>query len=368
MSINSKRVGFIVDAFYFIIISVILWLILKYAIGLVLPFIISFAIAAFVYRIATPLSQRIKRLSYPAAAAIATTVLFATFGVTLFLIGTALIRQFVEFAIWLPSIATSMTQSVIDTVDGWIKAIPGRIGDSIYDYFQKTISDMPGTLKTIAELFSGPLMNSVGAVGELALKLPSLIIAIAITIISTYFISMDFKGIKSMLLSILPSGLQPLALKTKHLFCNVLLKMLKTYSFLMLLTFTELAVGFSLISLAGEDISYPIPLSLIIALIDILPVLGVGTVLIPWAVIELISGNSHLAIMLIALYAFVAIIRNYLEPKLIGQRFGLHPALTLVAIYVGGKLFGFIGIFALPITLIIISQLRNDEKFRKGTT
>lgn len=366
MSINKKRAGFIVDLFYFLLLAVILWLTLKYAIGLVLPFLTAFAISALVHSIALPLSARIKKLSYPASAALVTTVLFATVGVLIFIITTALIGQFVDFAIYLPDLIRSMVDSLTSAIRSWIDSIPGKTGESILNYFDSTISDTSELVTTLVSLFSQPLMNYVGAVGEFAAKLPAFLITLAITIISTYFISMDFDGIKKMILSVIPKPMRSIATKAKHHFCTVIWKMIKTYSFLMLLTFTELAVGFSIINLKTEHISYPVPLALLIALIDILPVLGVGTVIIPWAVFELITGNTVFAVMLSILYVIIAVVRNFLEPKLVGERFGLHPAITLLAIYAGGKLFGFIGVFALPLTIIVLLRLK-EEKSRSTT-
>jgi len=368
MQINQKRADFIINSFYFIILAVLLWLTLKYAVGLILPFIIAFTIAALVHRISLPLSERVRRLSYPAAAAVTATILFATVGVVIFIIGTALFNQFADFALHLPELISSMSDLLISTVRDWLDSIPGKTGDALLRYFDNMTSDTPELMTTLAGLLSEPLLGYVGAVGEFAIKLPSFLIAFAVTLISTYFISMDFDGVKKIILSALPKSAQPIALKAKNHFQTVIWKMIKTYSFLMLLTFTELAVGFSIMNLTEKRIPYPVPLALLIALIDILPVLGVGTVIIPWAIFELITGNTVFAVMLAVLYALIAVIRNFLEPKLVGERFGLHPAITLLAIYAGGKLFGFIGVFALPLTIIVIMRLKEEKNRSKTAT
>ena len=129
----------------------------------------------------------------------------------------------------------------------------------------------------------------------------------------------------------------------------------------MFITFVELVLGLSLINLLGININHIIPIALLISFIDILPVLGVGAVLIPWALISMLNGHSALGIALLILYAIITVVRNILEPRLVGQRFGLHPIATLFAIYIGGKLFGVIGVFLLPLTIIIIKQLWNPK-------
>ena len=126
MQINQKRADFIINSFYFIILAVLLWLTLKYAVGLILPFIIAFTIAALVHRISLPLSERVRRLSYPAAAAVTATILFATVGVVIFIIGTALFNQFADFALHLPELISSMSDLLISTVRDWLDSIPGK--------------------------------------------------------------------------------------------------------------------------------------------------------------------------------------------------------------------------------------------------
>jgi len=99
-----------------------------------------------------------------------------------------------------------------------------------------------------------------------------------------------------------------------------------------------------------------------IAIIDFFPVLGTGGVIIPWVIIELIQGNFPIALGLIALYITITIVRNLLEPKLIGSQIGLHPLVMLISMYVGVKIFGFVGLVALPITIVVIKYLYDNNK------
>jgi predicted PurR-regulated permease PerM len=103
-------------------------------------------------------------------------------------------------------------------------------------------------------------------------------------------------------------------------------------------------------------------LALLIALLDILPIVGTGTVLIPWAVISLIVGDYAKGICLLIMYAIITVIRQFIEPKIVGDQVGLHPVATLIAMIVGTKLFGAIGLFGLPISLAIIKDLNDHGK------
>jgi predicted PurR-regulated permease PerM len=105
---------------------------------------------------------------------------------------------------------------------------------------------------------------------------------------------------------------------------------------------------------------YIVIISLLTAIIDIIPVFGTGSVLIPWAIISFITGNYAQGIGLLVLYAVITVIRQVLEPKLVAGQLGLPPFLTLMAMYIGSQLFGVLGIFLLPLSIITIKAL-NDE-------
>ena len=98
----------------------------------------------------------------------------------------------------------------------------------------------------------------------------------------------------------------------------------------------------------------------ITAVLDILPILGTGTVLIPWSLYSFVSGNIGLGIGLAIIYATVFVIRQVIEPKLVAGQLGLSPIVTIAALYFGLKLFGVIGMFVTPVFIIML-KLLNDE-------
>jgi predicted PurR-regulated permease PerM len=105
-----------------------------------------------------------------------------------------------------------------------------------------------------------------------------------------------------------------------------------------------------------------IEVAALIALIDFLPVIGTGGIVIPWMLIELIQGKLPFALGLMALYLIIAVVRNILEPKLIGEQIGLHPLIMLISMYVGVKIFGFVGLVALPVTIVVLKYLYDNDK------
>ena len=118
-------------------------------------------------------------------------------------------------------------------------------------------------------------------------------------------------------------------------------RMVRAYLILLGITFGELAAGAFLFG-----VPHPATAAAVVALVDLLPVLGTGIVLIPWAAVALLQGEVFLGAGLAVLYGVIALVRNLLEPKILGRQMGLHPLAALVSIYVGGRLFGLLGLFA----------------------
>ena len=130
---------------------------------------------------------------------------------------------------------------------------------------------------------------------------------------------------------------------------------------------------FTLISITGVivliglfilRIEHPVTIALITAFVDLLPYLGTGTVFVPWILYNFIAGNYFLTIGLAVLYAVVVIQRQMMEPKILSSSIGLEPLPTLIALFVGFKLFGFVGLIVGPVTLVILNTLIKARVFR----
>ena len=183
-------------------------------------------------------------------------------------------------------------------------------------------------------------------------KLPGAVISVLITVIASVYFALDLERINSFFRKILPKKLCSVLVKLKNGVSCVGIRYIRAYLLLMLITFFIMLLGLYLLG-----VSYPILPAFIISLLDMLPIIGVGTVLIPWSVLSFVSGDVSLGIGLLVLYAVCEIIRNIAEPKIVGKHLGVHPLLTLVLLYAGYTLLGFIGLLTVPIFAIIISVL-----------
>lgn len=154
--------------------------------------------------------------------------------------------------------------------------------------------------------------------------------------------------------------------KPKGIFLNIqsyvvgtLFVCIRSYALIMSITFVELAVGLTLIGVKNSVL-----IAFVIAVFDILPVLGTGGIMIPWMVITAVMGNPRLAIGLLVVYLVITVIRNIIEPKIVGSQIGLHPVVTLVSMFAGAQLFGVLGLFGFPIGLSLLGYLNDTDTIR----
>ncbi len=217
--------------------------------------------------------------------------------------------------------------------------------------FASSLSQSAGTVvSNISSTVIGFMSSSVSS-------LPGLLMGIVFAVISSLFFAMDYSKITSYVTRLFSPQTWNLITEIKEFSTGIGLKYVKAYAALIAVTFVELALGLSILRVDGS-----ITVAALIAVIDMLPVLGTGAVMVPWVIIELIKGNVPLAIGLALLYLIIIIVRNILEPKLVGKQIGLHPIVMLICMYVGLKIFGIIGIFVLPVAIVIIKHLYDNDK------
>jgi len=197
--------------------------------------------------------------------------------------------------------------------------------------------------------------NAAEQIAKFVFEIPNLLITLTVTIIASFFICIDYDKINIFLLSQLSENARAKFFEIKNVFCKAIWRICYSYLLIFLITFAQLAAGLSLLK-----VNYALTISAVIAVTDIFPMIGTGTVLIPWAVIEFFNGNQPLALGLVVLYLIITVVRNIVEPKIIGKNIGLHPLLTLVSMYIGLKIGGVFTAMILPFILIIIKHLNDN--------
>ncbi len=185
-----------------------------------------------------------------------------------------------------------------------------------------------------------------------AASLPQILAFILITAVSTYFMANDRELILGFFKKLLPEKWQRGLRKINRDMFSALLGYLKSTMILMCITFAELFAGFSII-----HIRYALVLAVLISVIDALPVLGTGSVLLPWSALSFLSGDYRLGTSLLIIFFVILIVRQMVEPKILSRQIGLHPLVTLVTMYVGLELAGFAGLIAGPLVFLLIKSI-----------
>jgi len=209
-------------------------------------------------------------------------------------------------------------------------------------------------LKTVFEKVTNLLSSTTTFLIEIITKLPTTLVFFLITLIATFFLTKDKYIIKDFIFRQLPEswGSKLTSLKT-DLFM-ALFGFLKAEFIILSITFTESFVGLSIIG-----IDYAFTLALLIALFDILPVLGTGGIYVPWAIVSIIRGNYGLGISLLVLYGIITTVRYMIEPKIVGQQLGIHPVLTLMSMFAGMKLLGAVGLILGPTAIVALKACQH---------
>ncbi|MHB1392089.1 MAG: sporulation integral membrane protein YtvI [Clostridia bacterium] len=209
-------------------------------------------------------------------------------------------------------------------------------------------------LKTVFEKATTFLSHTTTWLINTLTSLPSTLIFFIITLIATFFLTKDKYIIKEFVFRQLPSswGTNLTSLKT-DLF-GALLGFLKAQSIILSVTFFESFIGLTFI---GVD--YAFTLAIVIALVDILPVLGTGGIYVPWAITNFVLGNYRMGVALLVLYGIITVVRYMIEPKIVGQQLGIHPVVTLMSMFAGMKLIGAAGLILGPTTVVAIKACQH---------
>ncbi len=344
MTTEAKK-RFLINAAFFTLIAVLFYFVMKYLLVWLLPFVIGFACALLLQKPVAFLQQK-TRLPRGFWAVVLVVLLlgllFGGVGYLAYRLYNELLAVVGNMADELPALQQALGEWNA-RLSGWLNDLPPRVSEAL--------ESAPAKLaETGVAFLSGLLTDAAKAV---LVNTPSMLLTTLISIIACCFMTIDYNRITGFVLRQFAPANQQLLLKSKRMFTENILKMLRGYLLIMGITFLELFVGFLLIG-----IPYTGALALIVAVVDILPVLGTGTVLIPWGVISLAMGNTARGLELLLLYVVIAVLRNILEPKIIGTQMGLSPIVTLVAMYVGLRLFGFMGLWGLPLVVIVLVKLQ----------
>ena len=195
----------------------------------------------------------------------------------------------------------------------------------------------------------------LGLAGSILAHVPDSALGLGTAILSAFLISAKLPQIRKWLLRRIPRQQLRSALESARRMRKVLGRWLLAQGKLMSITFAIVAAGLTLLRIPSGMLW-----AVLVALVDALPILGTGTVLVPWSVVCFLQGDTPRALGILGIYITAALTRSMLEPKLLGKHLGLDPLVTLIALYIGYRLWGVGGMILAPLLTVAALQLRQD--------
>ena len=288
---ENKHLRFFIILLYCLLGAFATWLLFRYVIGLLAPFIIAFLVAKLIEKPVKFFTNQL-RIPRPASSGIWTLIAYGGVGGLLYLLVSMLVSEMVSFFSSLPE-PDVMLAGVLDSLKGFLSILP----DGMSEWLTNTITNLFNGGITLPDgVVSSAGSMAVSAAGNV----PSVLLGLIITLAATYFTSADYWKIKSAISKNMPKKWHDVCSKLKSESMKTLGKYIRALGILMCITFVELTIGFFILG-----IDYAVVIAFFTALIDALPVFGVGGLLIPWAIYNLITGNFFLAAGLAILYGVV---------------------------------------------------------------
>ncbi|GHU83340.1 sporulation integral membrane protein YtvI [Clostridia bacterium] len=249
-----------------------------------------------------------------------------------------------RLAVALPGVANTASRDILAWIDG-LNLEWNIFESSAEELLRKMITDAMAGLSALTTRVASTV--AVGAWRAAAL-LPQAILFIVLTLMGAYYMSADKERILAFVKTLLPEKYRERSTLVKASILRAVLGQIRAALIMMLVIFALLSAGFLLM---GQD--YAILFALVIAALDALPVIGAGLFLIPMAIYGIVAGNTVLAVGTGLLYLATIVIRQLLEPRLIGRQLGLHPLATMMAMYAGLCVMGFLGMLVGPLMLLL---------------
>ncbi len=343
----EKQKAFIINVAFIVLILLLGYIGIKYVLPLLMPFVIGFVIALIFKHPIDLLTKKMKARR----SVIAILILVLFYGLIGYIISLIGFKLF-AFLQDLFGNAPTIYRDYILTA---IQKITDNLADK-YPDIKVYLEDFTNDINTaIFDFLSKVSASVLDKIANFAGQLPSLLIKLIFMIVSSFFFTIDYYRITRFVVLQFNGERRQMLYKLKDNGIGTLGKFIRAYAMIISITFTELSIGFWIIGIPN-----PFFFGALVAIIDVLPILGTGAVLIPWSIISFVMGNNKIGIGMLLLYIIITVVRQTLEPKIVGQQIGLHPIVTLLLMFVGAQLMGVLGLFLLPIIATLLLKLNKD--------
>ena len=329
---------------YWAVILGLVFLGFKYVMPLLMPFLLAYLFSLLLHKPADYLSKRLK-IGRRLVAAVLVTLFYLLLAVLALLVGSELFT----FARDAMSRFNTVIIPSVEALTEWASRWTRRLDPNVISVLEGMENSLLLSLRSkVAEISTRVVTGIMSGV-------PSGFLNVLFMVIATYFISLDFGLLRWAVARRIKSEIYDKIIAGAAYLSTTLGRLARSYLLIMCITFVEQAIGLSIL---GVD--YSILIAMAIAVFDIFPVVGSGTIMLPWAVSSLVTGDVKRGVGLLVMYVIITIVRQSIEPRIVGDHVGLHPLLTLMCMFVGFRVFGGVGMLGLPILVAVLNGLEND--------
>ena len=330
------------------ILVLLIVLALRYLVPPLLGLLMPFALALVVAWVLNPLVKSLQKrlgLSRGVLSLLLILLAFAVAGGILFGLGHSLVSEI---------------SSLIDNWEGIWESLQGGIL-TIGEELDKFLAYLPDEVETFVNesldglnawlsVWVNDAMVGMGTrAKDFAFSLPSFVVALIVFIMATYFITADYPHLRFLVTDKMPGEVRDFFSRVKHTALGAFAGYVRAEVIISIGVFAILLAGFLLIRQP-----YSVLLAVLLAVLDFIPIIGSGTVMVPWAVIDVLTGNWVHAVGLMVVWVIVCVFRRVAEPKAVGSQTGLSPILSLVSMYVGMRLAGVLGMILGPVLCLVL--------------
>ena len=331
---------------------ILFYIFFKYVLAIIMPFLFSYMVVCVLRPLIDKICKktRASRFFVTMFVLILCTAMFITASVLILIAISEQIGNIFDSIMENLSKENNVVTVVFDFLTGIEEKLP----------FAKKLSDSTTHSFVTEVIMEGVKSLSISLTGKITAvisSLPEIILGVFVIFLSLFYFAKDYDKIGGAIIAHLPPRIATMLPGIKNDIILVVTRYIKSYLLLLLITFAELFSGFMIL-----DIENSFVLAIIISVVDFLPVLGVGTVLIPWSVILYIDGQSGLATGLLVLFGISYLVRQYAEPRIISAQMEVHPLVTLFAMYAGLKLAGLTGLIFAPLVAFIAKTVYRSYK------
>lgn len=319
------------------------------------PFVLALVVAWLLNPMVRVLNRKLS-VSRRAISLVLILLIFCAIGGGLFGLGYMAVGQIQSLVENWPAVMQAAAHTA-DDVAAWLSGFDDLLPAGLLSTGEGLVEWLAGWLQELD--LSRWVTALPGQATSLVSAVTSFAISAVVFIMASYFITADYPRLRFLVTDRMPEDTRDFFATVRRLFVQAFGGYLKSQLLLSLVVFLILAVGFLLI---GQP--YSLLLAALLAVLDFIPIIGAGTVMVPWAAVDLIIGNYVGAIQLMVIWGVIALFRRLGEPKILGDQTGLPPILSLAGIYVGMRLGGVLGMIVGPILLLVFINLGKVGVFR----